>query len=112
MYEQDRNRLSYQPALLQKTCGGWSWRREQGRGEAGREGQKQGAQGREKTGMRAGEVDQQSRTGSVLTEDPSLVPSTLVWQLTTTSNSGSRGSCILFWPPGGAALTDTLTPTH
>lgn len=112
MYEQDRNKLSYQPALLQKTHSGWSWRREQRRGEAGREGQKQGARGVEKTGMRTGEVDQQLRTGSVLTEDLSLLPSTLVWQLTTTSNSGSRGVCILFWPPGGTALMDMLTPTH
>lgn len=67
---------------------------------------------RKKTGMRAEAVGQRLRTGSVLAEDMSLVPGTLVWRLTTICNSGPRGSCDLFWPPEGAALTDTLTPTH
>lgn len=57
--------------------------------------------------MGTGEEDWQLRTGSVLAEDLRLVPSTLVWRLTATCNSGSRGSCILFWPPEGAGLTDT-----
>lgn len=56
-----------------------------GRGEAGSEGQTQGMRDRhrdvedEKTGMKTGEVAQQSRTCTALAEDLSLVPGTLVW---------------------------------
>lgn len=106
----DRGRLSHQQTSPQKTHGGRGGRRrEQGRGEAGSGGQKQRAQRNKKTGVRAAAVAQQLRTCTVLAEDLSLVPGTLVWPLTTACNSGSRGSYALFWPPGALR---SCTHTH
>lgn len=54
------------------------------------------------------------RTGvlAALQEDWSSVPSTDMGQLTTTSNSSSRESVALFWPPQGPALTCAHKHTH
>lgn len=81
----------------QKTHSGWSGRRrEQGRRGVRDRNRECGGQRDRKEGWRGSSA---VKNCTVLAENLNLVPSTLVWQLKTTRNSDSRGSCTLFWQP-------------
>lgn len=58
-----------------------------------------------------GGVAQQLRTHTILAEDPSSIPCTHIWLLTSACNSSYRGSYTLFWLPRASLLSCTLTHT-
>lgn len=77
--------------------------------QGGRDRNREHGAGSEETGMKAGEIEQQLRTDSVWPRICFPAPGSGSSQPPVTLALGD--SCILFWPPGGVVLMDTLTLT-